>query len=235
MFRGFYILLACLLFPVLAAAARLDAAREAELHSAVTGFIQQKHANSGSEVSLKRFSVTSSPALPSGVLDYEVIAPQQWGGWGSANIAIIARQNERVIGNIGVRVEVEVLAEMVFAVRQMDAGTILATSDLVLRKHNVATVQGRYLAGLSDAAGKKLRMTVRANTPLRSDQLEKLPLIKTGQLVTIVAESERMRITVTGKARSSGALGDTIIVQNLNSLKEMPARIISADSVKIVY
>ena len=54
-------------------------------------------------------------------------------------------------------------------------------------------------------------------------------------MVTIVAESERMRITVTGKARGSGAEGDTINVQNLNSLKEIPARIIDAGTVLVVF
>ena len=60
-------------------------------------------------------------------------------------------------------------------------------------------------------------------------------MIKAGQLVNIIAENERMRISVTGKAKSAGAEGDTITVQNLNSLKELPARVIDAGTVQIVF
>jgi flagella basal body P-ring formation protein FlgA len=173
--------------------------------------------------------------MPGGLLEYEVVAPQQWEGWGNAAVSVIVRQGERVVQNIPVRVEVEALAEMVVAVRQIDHGSVLSVDDLALRKQDLAGVKGRFLRRIEDAAGKKVRTTLRANSPLRADQLEKVPLVKTGQMVTIVAENERMRITVTGKAKSAGAEGDTITVQNLNSLKELPARVIDAGTVRIVF
>jgi len=228
-------IIACLLLPALSNAAQLSTLRDAEIRNAVITYVQQKQANSSNEVRLKRLTVGGSPTLPDGNLDYEVVAPQQWGGWGSANIAVLARQGDRVIGNINVRVDVEVLADMVFTVRQIDFGSIISASDLVIRKNDVGSVQGRYLANVDDAVGKKARSTLKANVPVKSEQLEKNPIIKSGQLVSIVAESERIRVTVTGKAKSAGSYGDTIIVQNLSSLKEMPARIVNSETVQIVY
>jgi len=228
-------IIACLLLPALSNAAQLSTLRDAEIRNAVITYVQQKQVNSSNEVRLKRLTVGGSPTLPDGNLDYEVVAPQQWGGWGSANIAVLARQGDRVIGNINVRVDVEVLADMVFTVRQIDFGSIISASDLVIRKNDVGSVQGRYLANVDDAVGKKARSTLKANVPVKSEQLEKNPIIKSGQLVSIVAESERIRVTVTGKAKSAGSYGDTIIVQNLSSLKEMPARIVNSETVQIVY
>jgi flagella basal body P-ring formation protein FlgA len=236
MYRLFVILMVCLLMPQLSGAAPLSAERETEIRNAVISYVQQKQANFSNEIRLKRFSVAGGPSLPlEGKLEYEVIAPQQWGGWGNANLAVIARQGERVIGNINVRTEVEVLAEMLFTVRQINLGSILTAEDLVRRKSDVGAMQGRYLANMDDAVGKKTRMTLRANVPLKNEQIEKVPLVKSGQMVTIVAENERIRITVTGKAKSAGALGDTIIVQNLSSRKELSARIVNAETVQIAY
>lgn len=235
MYRLLVILLLCLLAPQLSAAAQLPAQRETEIRNAVISYVQQKQSNFSNEVRLKRFAVAGNPSLPEGLMEYEVIAPQQWGGWGNANLAVIARQGERVIGNINVRADVEVLANMIFTVRQVNQGSVLTASDLVLRKSDVGAVQGRYISNIEDVIGKRARMTLRANVVLRNEQIEKVPLIKTGQMVTIVAENEHIRITVTGKAKSAGALGDTIIVQNLSSLKELPARIVNRDTVQIVY
>jgi flagella basal body P-ring formation protein FlgA len=198
-------------------------------------YVQQKTANLGCEVRLKRLSISDSASLPAGPLDYEVIAPQQWEGWGGAGITVIARQGERVVRNFSLRVEIEALAEMVVTVRQIDHGTVISAADLALRKQDISIAQGRYLGRIEEVAGKKARTTFKANAAVRSDQLEKVPLIKVGQLVTILAENERIRVTVTGKAKSAGAAGDTITVQNLNSLKEMPARVVDADTVQIVF
>jgi len=223
------------LVPFLAQAKLPASGHEAEIRAAVAGYVQQKTAGLGCEVTIKRMAIGGTHLLPDGPLEYEVIAPQQWEGWGSAAVSVIVRQGERVVQNIPVRIDVEALAEMVVTVRQIDRDAIITASDLALRKQNLSAVRGRYFSRIEDAVGKKARTTLRANSAVKPEQLEKIPLVKSGQMVTIVAENERMRITVTGKARGSGAEGDTINVQNLNSLKEIPARIIDAGTVQIVF
>jgi flagella basal body P-ring formation protein FlgA len=133
------------------------------------------------------------------------------------------------------RVEIEALADMVVAARNIEPGTIISAADLVLRKQELAGTQGRFLARIEDVAGKKARSTIRPNLAVRPEQIEKVPLIKTGQMVTILVENERMRITVTGKAKSSGAEGDMITVQNLTSLKDIPARVKDASTVVVLF
>jgi len=209
--------------------------REAEIRESVLAYVQQRTANLGCEVALKQFSIIGAISLPAGPLEYEVVAPQQWEGWGKAGISVIVRQGDRVVRNISLRVEVEALANMVVTVRQIDHGSVLSAADVALRKQDISIAQGRFLGKIEDVVGKKARSTFKANAAVRSDQLEKVPLIKVGQLVTIVAENARMRITVTGKAKSAGAEGDTITVQNLGSLKELPARVIDAGTVQIVF
>ncbi|BCS55804.1 flagellar basal body P-ring formation chaperone FlgA [Geobacter sp. SVR] len=224
-----------LLWKPLKAEPALSPLRETEIRNAVSAFVQQKTANLGCETSIRRLSISGNPLLPEGTLEYEVVAPQQWEGWGSVSIAVIARQKDRIVRNIAVRVEVEALADMVVTVRQIDRGQVLSAADLAVRRQDVAASQGRYLKRIEDAVGKVARTTLKPNSTLRNDQLEKVPLVKSGQMVTIVAESPTMRITVTGKARGSGAEGDTIVVQNLNSLKELSARIIDAGTVLVVF
>jgi len=80
-----------------------------------------------------------------------------------------------------------------------------------------------------------MKSSVRGNSPLRADYLERVPIVKSGQLVTIVAENEVVRITASGRAKVSGALGDTIAVQNLTSQKEIAARVVDATTVKVEF
>jgi flagella basal body P-ring formation protein FlgA len=225
-----------LLFPVLLEAQpRQFQTRDEEIHAAVEKYIRQKTDGLGYEIRIKRLSTSGTAALPEGSLEYEIVAPQQWEGWGSTGLAVIARQGERVVRNIPGRVEVEALAEMVIAVRQIDHGSMIAAGDVTLKKLDVSGTQGHYLGKLADVVGKKARSTIRPNTPFKPEQLEKVALIRSGQIVTIVLENDRMRLTMTGKAKSAGGEGDTISVQNMNSLKEFPARIVDATTVMVAF
>lgn len=216
-------------------AAPSAAVREQEVRAAVTSFVMARTNGLGWDVRIRKIAITESVKLPDGAVDYEIVAPQQWEGWGNVSVAVVARQKDKVLRNIPVRLEVEALTDMVVAVRQLDLGTIIAEHDVVVQKREI--VQGSHLVAraLDEVLGKKNRSTVKANQPVRVDQLEKVPLIKSGQLVTIVAENELMKVSVAGKARSSGAEGDEIRVQNLSSLKEISARVINATTVQVAF
>lgn len=208
--------------------------RESEILSAITEYVRQK-SDTVAETRIKRVTFNGLNNLPAGKLEYELVIPAQWDGWSTTGFAVIVRKEGRVVGNIMARVEIEALAEMVVAARNIEPGTIISAADLVLRKQELAGTQGRYLSRIEDVAGKKSRSSIRPNLPVRPEQIEKVPIIKTGQMVTIVVENERMRVTVTGKAKSSGAEGDMITVQNLTSLKDIPARIKDASTVVVMF
>ena len=209
--------------------------RELEVREAVTFFVTTRTADMGWDVRIRRITISDALKLPEGNVDYEIIAPQQWEGWGNINIAVIVRQKDRVVRNIPVRIEVEALADTVVTLRQIEHGTSITAADLVLQRREIT--QSSHLAArtLDAVVGKKARITLRANQPVRADQIEKVPLIKSGQMVTIIAENGVMKISVTGKAHSSGAEGDIIRVQNLTSLKEIPARVIDATTVQVAF
>ena len=209
--------------------------RDQEVREAVTTFVATRTAGMGWDVRIRRITISDALKLPVGNVDYEIVAQQQWEGWGNISIMVLARQNERVVRNIPVRLEVEALADMVVTLRQIEHGTGITAADIVLQKREIT--QSSHLAARSvDAViGKKARTTIRANQPVRADQVEKVPLVKSGQIVTIIAENVVMKISVSGKAHSSGAEGDIIRVQNLTSLKEIAARVIEASTVQVAF
>jgi flagella basal body P-ring formation protein FlgA len=124
---------------------------------------------------------------------------------------------------------------MAVTVRPLERGEIVGNPDVVMQKRDIASVPGKICRSLSDVVGKRVRIAMRGNLPVRSDYLERVPLIKSGQAVTIIAENDMMRITALGKAKNSGAEGDLIMVQNLSSLKDIPARVIDSNSVRVDF
>jgi flagella basal body P-ring formation protein FlgA len=209
--------------------------KEARVRQIVTDFLQQKTGLSSGAIQLKKLGFSGEVVLPAGNASYEVVSPQEWEGWGRGALALIVRVDDRVIRNIPLNVEVEAFTDVVVAARALERGMVVEKGDVVLQKRDMATVQARTCRNLDEAIGKRVRVGTRANSTLRSDYLERLAVVKSGHLVTIVAENDRFRVTATGRARGNGAEGETVVVQNLNAQKDIPAVVVDANTVRVEF
>jgi len=184
---------------------------------------------------VKKTGFSGEIALPAGNINYEVVAPQEWEGWGRVALALIVRVNERVEKNIPLNVEVEALADMVVTTRPLERGEMVEKGDVTLQKRDMATAPGKVCRSVAEALGKRVRVGMRGNSTVRSDYLEKPPVIKSGQMVTIVAENSAFRVTATGRAKGNGAEGDTVMVQNMNAQKDVAAVVVDAHTVRVEF
>jgi len=69
----------------------------------------------------------------------------------------------------------------------------------------------------------------------RTDIVELPPMVKRNDRVSIVAESESLRITAVGEVKESGSRGERVKVVNLNSNKEIFARVLDSKTVRVEF
>ena len=234
----FAVILSAALFTLLksnAEAAGTAVLNEARVRQIVTDYLLEKTKDLGLDIQLKKLSFSGEVVLPAGNSSYEVVSPQEWEGWGRASLALIVRVDDRVVKNIPLNVEVEALADVVVAVRAMERGMILDKGNVALQKRDMATLPGRTCRNLEEVVGKQVRVGMRGNSPIRSDYLERLPLVKRGQQVTIIAENDKFRITSSGRVKGNGAEGDTVQVQGLNAQKDITAVVVDASTVRVEF
>jgi flagella basal body P-ring formation protein FlgA len=116
----------------------------------------------------------------------------------------------RFSGTIVETVEVAVLAQA------LNRGDVLQSADLALERRPKNTVPSDAV-GAEQALGLALRRPLRAGQPLRPTDLVKPQLVAKNETVTIVYEVPGITLTVRGKALESGAAGELVNVQNLQS------------------
>jgi flagella basal body P-ring formation protein FlgA len=216
-------------------AAQSQTLKEAQVRQIITDYLQQKTRLPGVAIQLKQLGFSGEVSLPPGKAGYEVVSPQEWEGWGRGALALIVRVDDRVIRNIPINVEVEAFSDMVVAARALERGMVVEKGDVILQKRDMANVPSRVCRILDEVIGKRVRVGMRGNATVRSDYLERLPVIKSGQMVTIVAENDKFRVTATGKAKGNGAEGDIVQVQNLNAQKDIPAVVVDANTVRVEF
>lgn len=209
--------------------------KESEVRQVVVDFVKNRTSSLGLDVTVKKFSPIGDLQLPAGNIAYEIVAPQQWEGWGNASLALIVRVDDRLVKNIPVRVEVEALTDLVVATRALERGEIVSAADVTLQKRDLSGVTGKVSRNLTDVIGKQVKVGLRGNTPVRSDYLERVPLVKSGQMVTMLLESETLKVTMPGRVKTAGAEGDLVMVQNLASNRDVAARVIDGQTVRVDF
>ncbi|MEE9611432.1 MAG: flagellar basal body P-ring formation chaperone FlgA, partial [Desulfatiglandales bacterium] len=71
--------------------------------------------------------------------------------------------------------------------------------------------------------------------PLKEWMLERPPIVKRGDMVTILAESGVLRVTVPGRVLEKGYLGELVRVQNAMSKRQIHARVINNSTVVVDF
>lgn len=209
--------------------------KEPQIRQILIDYLHDKSGHTAVEIQLKKLGFSGELSLPPGEVSYEVVAPQEWEGWGKGSLALIVRVNDRVEKNITLNVEVAAMTDMVVTNRPLERGEVLGKDDVTLQKRDMATAPKRFCRRLEEVIGKRVRVGMRGNSQVRSDYLERLPIVKIGQMVTIVAENAAFRITASGRSKGNGAEGETVMVQNLNAQKDVPAVVVDAATVRVEY
>jgi flagella basal body P-ring formation protein FlgA len=134
----------------------------------------------------------------------------------------------RIVADVSIQVPV------VVAARNLPTGTLLGAGDLSLKRRDISAAGEATVRDLSDAIGKRTRWQLSGGVPVRREYLDDPESLKRGDAVVIEAETGAVRITGKGIALQAGRVGETVMVRNQLSGKEMtgvlsPGRVVRVD------
>jgi flagella basal body P-ring formation protein FlgA len=188
----------------------------------------------GVSVHIQPVNEIRSVTLPYGEVTVEVqpVSPNSIGGIVPLSFAISVDDREcekRVI-----LFKVEILKEVVIAVRNLDKNKAIESEDLRIALRNIGEHLDVFFQK-DELIGKRSRRPIPEGTVITGNMIEALPVVFQGDLVTIVIESPAFRITAQGKAKEDGAPGQIIRVANISSMKEIPAQVVGEKLVKVAF
>jgi flagellar basal body P-ring formation protein FlgA len=119
--------------------------------------------------------------------------------------------------------------------RPLKNGHTIQKEDIYLALYDVRRMPRDVLTHLDGAWGKTVMRSLEGNMPIVESALGDLPIIKKGQLITLVASAPGLMITTQGEARENGRIGQQIKVTNLSSKKEIRGIPIDHQNVKVIF
>jgi flagella basal body P-ring formation protein FlgA len=143
--------------------------------------------------------------------------------------------DNRVVQRFPATVQVEAFAPVLVAARDIAAGTRLRADAVKAEVRRITRPPSFYFHDAASLRGFAARCALASGEAITRDALAAEIIVKPGEAVKIIGESEKLNITVAGEARAAGRVGDRIQVKNLQSGALLQAVVVDEGLVKVHF
>jgi flagella basal body P-ring formation protein FlgA len=188
------------------------------------------------DVEIKKFSCDPCQlSVSSGLVDYLIISQSRGNQQGSETITADVLVDGITQGRVTMNGDVHIFGEVVCAAQPLQRHQIIHPDNLITIRRDISMLGPDFINSASLAVGTELKTTLRPGAILYKRFLKKPKLVRRGDVVSIMAQTDQLNIRVPGRIESDGALGDVIRVKNLMSRKEVYARVVNSEEVLVDF
>lgn len=205
------------------------------LASSVKEYVISELSEPGVDIESVDVSAPATFTPPDSFDSIDIAMPGQNRRGSSLFLLVTFRGGGKAVSRVNVIASVKIMRTVVVARKDIRKGVIIGPDDVELERKLTGPSADHLVSGISGALGREADRNIRAGMELRSDQLSWPKMVNMGDMVTVTAESGRMRITTLGKAKQDGDMGEWIKVQNIESNKTITARVAGPGEVTVEF
>jgi flagella basal body P-ring formation protein FlgA len=173
--------------------------------------------------------------LPPGKVEWHVVPASSEEGMGRRCFDVVVTVNGRAWKTIEVLADVTATVDAVVLNRFVKPDEVIDGPDLKSARVRVSQLDHPFLTDRSEVIGKSAVRPLPADTPLRAAFLKAPLVIKKGDRVTIEARRGGLSIQTYGVTKSSGYVGQIIMVANQESGRELRAKVVGPGLVQVEF
>jgi len=201
----------------------------------VSDYILKNTLKDNVDTEIREIEVSDSLRLPVGRITFKVMPPRDRDLMGKIPFAVHFDVNGKFYKRVWATATVEMLAEVVVTRKPLGRHKPITEDDIEVLKMDLAKLPSDVITDPEVVLGKRTRRAVGAKSALRANLVEFPPLVKRGDVVIIIAESNGLKITALGQVKRKGRLGESIPVINYDSKKILYARVLDSSTVKVEF
>lgn len=225
------------LLPLLAyaAAGQADTQPLDAIADAATDFAVRHAQNAGfDEVTAEARTLDHRLRLPRCPTKLEAFSSQPQRTLGNTTVGVRCTSGDRP-WTLYVGVATSAYREVPVMATPLPRGAIIELSDLRFIRQPVNQSNQQAIMDADQIVGKELKRPVAEGATLSHHLLKAPKIVKRGQQVTLIAQSDSgaLQVKMSGKAMADGAAGDRIPVQNLSSGNRVQGVINDDGTVKV--
>jgi flagella basal body P-ring formation protein FlgA len=208
---------------------------EAEVHAAVTEFVQDRLADiSGEiEVTVRRRGDLAVEGV--GAVALRVRQDRMRSQARSIPLVLEVMRGPAMVREYRLVADVRYFDDVVVAARSIMRGERVGEEAVIIERRDVTMILGKYFSTIEQLEGMQAKMRIGFGRPLNSFYLERRPLVERGDMVRIEAKVGGIVAVTMGLAKDKGAQGDNIVVMNTTSREKLLAEVIGPGKVRVLF
>ena len=139
----------------------------------------------------------------------------------------------KLVTRAGEPVRVSHFVDVYVAKQKLLRGVNLSPNSFSIQSVDMLRKHAGAVPASSSLTSYELSSSVNVGSPLKWNNLNKINLVKRGEVVDVFAAGDGIYITMKGVCLDDGVQGGTVRIKNLSSDKEFHAKVLNKNSVKV--
>lgn len=149
-------------------------------------------------------------------------------------VMVVVSIDGRVFTKVPVKIDVKQYRQVVVASGQVSMNDVFSAQNLSYERMDIGKLRAGYFTDMKKVLGMASGRSLNSSMVINESMLVKPILVKRGSTVNIIARIGGMEVTAMGEAMQDGAEGQLIRVKNVNSGKNISAKVIDAGTVQVL-
>jgi flagella basal body P-ring formation protein FlgA len=125
--------------------------------------------------------------------------------------------------------------DAVVPTRVLQIDSVIEAEDVVVHRIKLTDLDHQLITNVTDVIGKSAARPLQTNNPIRLGMVKRPYAVRKGDRVSIEARRGGLSIQTVGVTKASGELGQSITVANVESGKELRAKVVGPGAVRVEY
>lgn len=164
--------------------------------------------------------------VPEGEITCEVATPNGLRYWGNTAVTVNVLVDGVPFRRLTCQFRIHLFDTIVVAARSIQARQTLTESDLRVEEQEIGAASDKYYTDIAEAVGLVSSRRLSPGQPILRTMVKKPQIIKSGDLITIVAHVNGVEVKMEGMALQPGREGEFIRVRNTLSRKVLRVKVI---------
>ena len=215
--------------------ADMQSVRAGDFERVILAEMIRRYGRSHHQVSLRVLFPSQVVEVPKGNLHLEV---GEWSGGGRTGrraFRVGVFVNQQFIQTVNVVGEVKAQAQVATPIRWLKPTDVIEVEDLAPMMVDVPSLTHDFVLELEEAIGKQVLRPLPPRQPIRKIMLDHPPVIHKGDRVMIEVRSGGLLVQTVGLAKAAGKAGETILVQNQASGRDVLGTVMAAGLVEVAF
>ncbi len=173
--------------------------------------------------------------VPQGNITFDYKLPGGKKRVGRVHFLCLVKVEGKIKKRLRLYADVKVFYDVYRPIRSLKMGHVIRTGDIELTRLKSDQVLRNLVSDDSDIIGHRLIRNIAEGETILAHMIQKVPLVKNGDRILIVAQKGSLRVTAPGVVRQNGFKNDTVRVENIHSRKIILGTVIDSRTVHINF